>query len=237
VNSYYNALAVQLRKRFSRGFQAHVSWTWAHEIDYKQGTYQDNGSFNAIDAFANVFNGNYKYDKGSGLLDQRHRLTINFVEQPRFTKRSGAFYKFAVNNWQIAGIVFLTAGRPTTAGVTISDTTPFSGAAFTNTLNGFGGSNRPPFWEPTAIYTPPVHRLDARLTKVLPFTERVKTYLNFEAFNATNSQVDTSLNFTAFTMRGGILSPTPGFGIGRATVGFPDGTNARRVQVSGRVVF
>jgi hypothetical protein len=237
VNSYYNALAVQLRKRFSHGFQAQTSWTWAHEIDYKQGTYQDNSGFSSVDSFANTYNGNYKADKGSGLQDQRHRVTINFVEAPTFTHRTGAFYRYAVNNWQLSGIVTLAAGRPTTAGVTISDSTPFAGAAFTSSLNGFGGNNRPPFWEPAAIYTPPVHRLDARISKVLPFTERVKLTLNFEAFNVTNSQVDTSLNFTAFTLRTGVLSPTPGFGTGRASAGFPDGTNARRAQVSARFVF
>jgi len=237
VNSYYNALAVQVRKRFSHGLQANLAWTWAHEIDYKQGTYQDNYGFSTIDSFANLYNGDYKADKGSGLLDQRHRLTIAFVEQPRFTRRDGTFYRYAVNNWQFSGIVTLASGRPTTAGVTVSDSTPFAGAAFTSTLNGFGGSNRPPFWEPAAIYTPPVHRLDARVSKILPFSERVKLALNFEAFNVTNTQVDTSLNFTAFTLRGGVLSPTPGFGLGRASAGFPDGTNARRAQVSARLVF
>ncbi|MFB3830178.1 MAG: carboxypeptidase regulatory-like domain-containing protein, partial [Bryobacteraceae bacterium] len=45
VNSYYNALAVQMRKRYSKGFQASVAYTWAHAIDYKQGTYQDNLGF------------------------------------------------------------------------------------------------------------------------------------------------------------------------------------------------
>src|SRR6185369_8801780 len=120
---------------------------------------------------------------GSGLLDQRHRLTIAFIEQPRFTRRDSAFYKYAVNNWQLSGIVTLASGRPTTAGVTISDATPSAGAAFTSTLNGFGGNNRPPFWEPAAIYTPPVQRLDARLSKILPFSERRKLYLSFEAFN------------------------------------------------------
>jgi hypothetical protein len=237
VNSYYNALAVQLRKRFSHGLQGNVSWTWGHAIDYKQGTYQDNQGFNSIDAFSNLYNGNYKADKGSGLLDQRHRMTIAFTEQPRFTRRTGAFYKYAVNNWQLSGIATLASGRPTTAGITVSDSTPFSGAAFTSTLNGFGGSNRPPFWEPASLYTPPVYRLDARITKVLPFTERLKLGINFEAFNVTNSQRDTSLNFTAYMLRAGVLSPTTGFGVGRASGGFPDGTNARRAQVSARFTF
>jgi hypothetical protein len=237
VNSYYNALAVQMRKRFSRGFQAGLSYTWAHTIDYKQGTYQDNQSFNTIDSYANTWNGDYKADKGSGLLDQRHRMTFNFVAQPKFTKRDGAFYKYAVNNWQLSGIVLLASGRPVTPYITVSDTTPFAGAAFTSTLNGFGGHTRPPFWSVSPIYTPPTYRGDARVTKLIPIGERYRVYLNFEAFNITNSQVDTSLNSQAFTMRGGILSPTVGYGTGRASGGFPDGTNARRAQVSARFIF
>jgi hypothetical protein len=57
-----------------------------------------------------------------------------------------------------------------------------------------------------------VHRADLRLTKVLPLGERRRLYLNFEAFNVTNSPVDTSLNFTAFTERAGVLTHGAGFG-------------------------
>jgi len=237
VNSYYNALVVQLRRRFSSGFQALLSYTWAHAIDYKQGTYQDNQGFSSIDSYANTWNGDYKADKGSSLQDQRHRMTINFVEAPRFTRRERAFYKYAVNNWQLSGIITLAAGRPVTAYLNVSDTTPFSGAAFTGTLNGFGGNTRVPFWSTSPLYTPPAYRADARLSKVLPLKERSKLYLNFEAFNVTNSQRDTSLNGQAFSLRSGILTPTPGLGVGRATAGFPDGTNARRAQVSARFSF
>jgi hypothetical protein len=45
------------------------------------------------------------------------------------------------------------------------------------------------------------------------------------------------LNFTAYMLRAGVLSPTTGFGVGRASGGFPDGTNARRAQVSARFAF
>jgi outer membrane receptor protein involved in Fe transport len=237
VNSYYNALAVQLRKRFSHGYQAGLSYTWAHAIDYKQGTYQDNQGFNTIDSYTNVWNGNYKADKGSSLLDQRHRMTLNFVAAPRITRRDGAFYKYAVNNWQLSGIVTLASGRPVTPYITVSDTTPFAGAAWTSTLNGFGGHTRPPFWSVSPLYTPAGYRGDVRLSKVLPLGERFKAFLNFEAFNLTNSQVDTSLNAQAFTLRGGILTPTVGLGVGRGAGGFPDGTSARRAQVSARFVF
>ncbi|MFB3829223.1 MAG: hypothetical protein ACE15B_20820, partial [Bryobacteraceae bacterium] len=211
--------------------------TWAHAIDYKQGTYQDNLGFTTIDSYANTWNGDYKADKGSGLLDQRHRLVLSFVEAPRFTRRDGPFYKYAVNNWQLSCITTLASGRPTTAYITVSDATPFSGAAFTSTLNGFGGNSRVPFWSTSHLYTPPIYRADARISKLLPFNERYRVYLNFEAFNITNTIRDTSLNGQAFTLRGGVLNPTPALGTGRASNGFPDGTNARRAQVSARFTF
>jgi hypothetical protein len=237
VNSYYNALAVQFRKRLSHGFQAQLSWTWGHAIDYKQGTYQDNSGFTSINSFSNTFNGDYKFDKGSGLLDQRHRLSINFVETPTFVHRDGAFYKYVVNNWQLSGVISIATGRPTNAGITISDSTPFAGAAFTSSLNGFGGNNRPPFWPQAPIYTPSSYRADARLSKILPFSERFRLYLNAEAFNITNTQYDTGQLFTAYVLRSGVLTYQPSFGTGNATAGYPDGTNARRAQVGLRLAF
>ncbi len=237
VNSYYNALAVQVRKRLTRGFQATVAYTWAHAIDYKQGTSQDNLAYGSIDSYANVWNGNYKADKGSGLLDQRHRLVFNFVEQPVFTHRDGKFYTYVVNNWQLSSITTLQSGRPaSTSYITVSGN-PFPGYAFNSTLNGFGGGNRVPFWPTAPLYTPASYRVDARLSKLLPLSERVRVFLNFEAFNVTNTPVDTSLNSQAFTLTSGVLKPTPGYGSGRASGGFPDGTNARRAQVSMRLAF
>jgi hypothetical protein len=235
VNSYYNALVLQLRKRFSKGYQASLSYTWGHAIDYKQGTYQDNYGFSTIDSYANSWNGNYKADKGSSLVDQRHRMVANFVAQPKFVNRDGAMYKYAINNWQFSGIVTLSSGRPVTSYVYVSGS-PYPGFAFYS-ANGFGGNSRVPFWPTAALYTPPAYRADLRLSKILPFTERYRLYLNFEGFNVTNSQVDTGLRGQAYTLAGGTFTPYSTYGQGYQTYGTPDGTNARRFQVSARFTF
>ena len=78
---------------------------------------------------------------------------------------------------------------------------------------------------------------EAAYAHMLPLSERMRLYLNFEAFNVTNTIVDTGLFSQAFSERGGVLSPTPSLGQGNASTGFPDGTNARRAQVSARFVF
>jgi hypothetical protein len=114
---------------------------------------------------------------------------------------------------------------------------PFAGAAFNTSLNGFGGSNRVPFLPINSLDIDQTYRVDARLTKVLPFTERIRAYLNLEAFNVFNTQYNTFVNTEAYRLASGVLTPSSGLGNGNQSQGFPDGTNARRAQVSIRVTF
>jgi hypothetical protein len=235
VKSSYNALAVQMNKRFSRGLQALVSYTWAHAIDDGQGTAADALYYSS--PTLTTYNGNYQFDKGSSALDQRHRLVVSFVEEPVFTHRGTAFYKYVVNHWQFGAIATLASGRPTTAQIRTTDT-PVPGMAYSTSINGFGGSFRVPFWPVNSLYTPPTYRADARISKVIPVSERLRLFLMFEVFNISNTAVDTSINNQAYTEAKRVLTLTPGaFGVGTASAGFPDGTNARRAQLAVRCVF
>ena len=104
-------------------------------------------------------------------------------------------------------------------------------------LNGFGGNSRVPFWPRSSLDIDQVCRTDARLSKILRFRENLKLYLNFEAFNVFNHISDTRVNTAAYQLRGSDLTPVAGPGDGAASEGFPDGTNARRAQLSLRFVF
>jgi outer membrane receptor protein involved in Fe transport len=237
VDSYYNALAITVNKRFSHGLQALASYTWAHEIDDGQ----SNGSGALFFSNANnwTYNGDYRFDKGSGSLDQRHRVVLSFVWAPTFTHRTDAFSRYVVNNWQFASITTLAAGRPNgSLTVRVTDT-PVAGMLSSSSLNGFGGNFRVPFYPVDSLYTPPNYKDDIRISKILPFQDgKYKLYLNGEAFNISNSISYTGLSSQAFTEKGGILTPTPtANGVGTQDGGFPDGTQARRLQVSMRFVF
>jgi hypothetical protein len=235
LKSYYNAFATQVNKRFSRGFEVLLSYTWAHAIDDGQGAGADALFYASPNLTTN--NGNYEFDKGSSLLDQRHRMVFSFVEQPVFTHRNGAFYKYVVNNWQIGAITTLASGRPVAAQIRTTDTA-VAGMAYTSSINGFGGNFRVPFWPVNSLYTPPTYRADARVSKIVPITERVRLYLAFEVFNISNTIVDTTITNQAYTEAKRVLTLTPAaFGSGTASAGFPDGTNARRAQASVRVLF
>ncbi|HXB67682.1 MAG TPA: TonB-dependent receptor [Candidatus Acidoferrales bacterium] len=236
VNSYYNALAIQARKRFSHGFWADVSYTWAHEIDDGQ----SNGSgalfFNSANNW--LYNGNYKADKGSGALDQRHRLAISWIWQPTITHRSGAFFKYVVNNWQLSSSTFMYSGRPTTLTVRVTDT-PVTGMFSNFNLDGSGLNGRAPFLPIDSFYTPQRYKSDARISKIIPFGEKTRLLLNFEVFNISNSWAATGFTSSqAYSEAKGVITATPqNIGIPGSDGGFPDGTQARRAQVGARLVW
>jgi len=240
VNSYYNGLAVQANRRFAHGLQAMLSYTWSHEIDDGQGAGSNALYYNS---FNSVYNGNYTFEKGTGLLDQRQRLVYSFVWQPTFTHRTDAFSRYVLNNWQFAGITTIASGRPVgSASVRLTDT-PVTGMLSSSVLDGFsGGSSRVPFLPVNGIETPAAYRADLRLTKVLPISENLRVALAVEAFNISNSWSPTSMSTQYYTEKNSILTPSPTgtastWGIGTADGGFPDGTQARRLQVSARITF
>jgi len=234
ANSYYNAMAVQLRKRMSRQFEGSLAYTWAHAIDYNQGGGNDNIFFSG--GPRSLFNGDYRQDKSSSSLDQRHRFAGTFIWMPTFSKSNSWMARHLINNWQLSQITTFASAQPQTPTIFVSGS-PFSGGAYNTSLNGFGASTRVPFLPAASLDIDQVYRTDARLTKVLPFSERYQLHLNFEAFNVFNHVSNTSVNGQAFEARAGVLSPTARLGEGSASQGFPDGTNARRAQVSLRFIF
>ena len=242
TNSYYDALAVTFEKRFAKGFQSLASYTWGHEIDENQG-----GGSSAIfysSASSYTYNGDYSFDRGSGLLDQRHRLVYSLIWMPTPVRSGSAALKYLANGWQFSAITTLASGRPTGSPTirVVSAPTLASGANFlsTSTIDGFsGGNSRVPFLPVNSIYTPASYRADIRLTKAIPLaSEKAKLFLNFEVFNVSNSWSPTAMSTQEYTATKGVLQLTPtAYGIGNADGGFPDGTQARRMQVSLRLTF
>jgi hypothetical protein len=243
--SWYNALAVQFEKRFSHGLQAQVNYTWSHAIDDGN---EQGASWNISNTFNNAtFNGNYPLDKGSSTLDQRHRFIVNWLWKPTFTTSTSAFARYFVNGWELSAITTLASAHPVTATMNSASTSAngvFQGVTLANsTINGSGGWTRVPFLPVGTLDIDQIYNVDARITRSLPLGERVKANLLFEAFNVFNTIHNTSVQTAAYSVNaGGILKPvlTNGvsfLGAGSASQGFPDGTNARRMQVGLRFIF
>jgi hypothetical protein len=232
-NTWYNALAVQWRRRQSQWLDGSIAYTWSHALDQNLGFTGDNLFFGSQPR--TVFDGNFSNEKGTSEIDQRHRFVFNTISDLRFGM-TNPFAKFAIDNWQFSQILTLASGPFATPSVFVSGT-PFAGAAFNTTLNGLGGSSRVPFQGRTSIEVGALRRWDFRLSKVFPITERVSTMFLFEVFNATNTPTITSVLTQAFQASAGVLTPTPRLGEGTQSAGFPDGTNARRAQIGLRVIF
>jgi hypothetical protein len=242
-NSYYSGLAVQVQRRVTNGLQGSLAYTWSHAIDNAQGA----GGFSGNNAPGTLFNGNYQAERGPSSLDIRQRLVINWLWSPVFTKQTNVFARFLINNWQLADITTISTGAPVTeslgvtSGLTVAQLASVginSNFAFTgSTINGFGGSGRVPFLGLGTLRLPNTYRTDVRLSKILPFSERRRVTLNFEVFNLTNTIVYTSITNRGYTASGFNIAPATGLGTPTASSGFPDGTNARRAQVSIRIEF
>jgi hypothetical protein len=240
-SSKYNAAVAQIRKRMSHGLSAQASYTYSHAIDNVSGPPLVGGSATT----ANFIPGDYRDDQGDSNFDQRHRVVLNWSWQPTVASDS-AVAKFVLNGWQISGIATLASGLPETPiaitngqqfANSVNNTTAAITMLYVNSLNGSGGWNRVPFEDVNSLRNSAQYVVNARIAKVLPFTERVKGIIMFEAFNVFNNQYSTSLDTIAYTATLGVLKPVPGVGSATAADGYPYGTNARRTQVSLRIVF
>ncbi len=234
--SYYDGLAVQVNKRFSRGFQASASYTWSHAIDLNQSSADNNIFFGSTPT--SYANGDFRSEKGSAASDVRHRFVVSSIWTPKFTKSTGAWARYLVNNWELSQVTTLQSARPVNSTTAVSGNA-FTGALVAGSLNGLGGGfSRVPFQPVDNLDLDRIYRVDARLSKKLPFTERVTGYLQFEAFNVINTPYDTGRRTDEYSLTSGsTLSFIGSYGTGNSTATSPDGTNARRAQLALRVVF
>jgi hypothetical protein len=102
-NSNYNALNVDVRKRFSNHFQFLASYTWSHSIDDSSDLQtlllpQDNRNFGA--------------ERANSLFDQRHRFVFSSVITSPATWRSGDGWHRFLSDFTLAPIFEVSSGRP-----------------------------------------------------------------------------------------------------------------------------
>jgi len=230
--SSYTAGVAQIRKSMWHGLTVDASYTWSQSLDTQSGPLL----FNTVPLSS--YNGNYGSDKGKSNLDQTQRGVVELVWQPRLTRSTSPMARFLLNGWQLSAIATIATGLPETALVQVNGQ-QFAGVTmvYTGSLTGTGGWNRMPLDQVNSLSTGSSHPVNARLTRSLPFTDRFRGELIFEAFNALNSQFNTSVNNVAYVAQTGVLRPVSGVGAGNASWGPLDGTNARRMQVAFRLTF
>jgi len=101
--SSYNALTINLEKRFSNHFQLLSSYTWAHSID--DGTDLQSTLEPADSRFP-------QYEKGNSVNDQRHRWVTSGVFQSSPHVAGQGFKDSFFSNWTLAPLVEVASGLP-----------------------------------------------------------------------------------------------------------------------------
>jgi hypothetical protein len=246
-NSSYHSLQVSANRRFTRGLQFGLAWTWSKAMDYA-----DNNT-ELISTLIDPKIWNYSL---AG-YDRTHVVKISFTyEIPRASSLwHNKVVKGVLDNWQLSGIVTMQSGAPLGIGlgfVNAVDTTGsptdgarvnvaqnpilpkdqrtfarnFNTAAFRGPAVGTEG-NAPRF----VIRGPGLNNWDMSLYKNVPlYRERVKLQLRGEFYNAFNHTQFTNWNTNAtFDAQGNQANAL----FGQATAAAP----ARRIQLALRLSF
>ena len=98
-------------------------------------------------------------------------------------------------------------------------------------------NTRVPFLPVNSIPVDQVSKIDVRLSKYIPISDRYKAAFTFDAFNVFNHRFFTSVNQREYVAVGNVLTYQSNVGQGTASQGFPDGTNARRLQIGLRFTW
>ena len=182
-NSNYNGLGVNLNKRFARGIQFNLSYTWSHALNNAPEPGIASGTEYPQDG------NNRRAEYGNAQTDVRHILNGSAVFRPRFDNR-------ALDNNEFAFFFFARTG------------TTFNILSGTD-LNGDSVNNdRPYFFGRNTGKGPASAQLDVRYGRFLRMPwERVKAEFIAEAANVLNTPVPD--NTDAFINRTWGTGTTP----------------------------
>jgi len=204
-NSNYNSFQATLNKRFSKGLQMLLSYTWSHSIDDYSGSDVSDITVTPGDLV------NQQKNYGNSDFDRRQRFVASYLYNlPDVYRGGSAFGKKLLDSWSLSGIVTLQSGLPfsiygedslfaaTTAdlapGRTVAsaiksgnvadrlneyfDTTAF---AIPSAFGDFGQLGRNIIRGPKQINT------DFSIMKLIPVTESQRVEFRAEFFNLFNN--------------------------------------------------
>jgi hypothetical protein len=191
-NSSYNAMNLELKKRFSSNFQFLASYTWSHSID-------DSSDLQTL--LKPQDNRNFRAERSDSLFDQRHRFVFSGVLiSPAAWRSSSSTWYHLLSDFTVAPILEISSGRPfniitgtdSNGDLQSSNDRPSvaaDGTLFIPTTPFTNGNLRR-----NAGITHGYASLDMRLTRAIRFGERVRVDFIAEGFNLFNRFNEASAN-------------------------------------------
>jgi len=240
ADSNYHSLQLGVNRRFSRGLQSQLSYTWSKCLDNASGT---SGLEGGIPWTAPL---NGSFDHGKCLFDRPQVLRLSGVYALPFKNN------ILVKGWQLSGGFNVQSGSPWNviigfdqAGNGVANQRPnivLSRAdAVTGDILGYG--NRAAFTLPAAgtfgnlqrdsLRAPGIKNLDLSITKETTLHEQTRLQFRAEFFNLPNHANFGVPNANAFVQSvNGTATPNPTFGQITNT-----STAARQVQLALKLLF
>lgn len=198
VNSWYNSMAVTIKRPLDHGLQLLLNYTWAKAIDGSQVS-GVNGTFNGTNPPLDP--NNRKAEYGRSDLDLKNRFVGTLVYAPTFAGISSHALNYLANGWSLSGTATEQTGLPVTAQMSNypSNTTGDGGVtgAEVSWFNSPTGGRAPQVAR-NAFPGPGLRNIDARLSRDFKINERMRMQFLAEAFNLFNQQNRLSVNTTAF---------------------------------------
>ncbi len=206
AQSFYNSLQVNLDRRFSRGLQFGVAYTFSKSIDEGYDRWDQVGN-NGNGASGGPDPDDHKSERGLSDFDTRNRFILNFsYEIPTPAFQSGVAHA-VLGGWQVNGILKLSDGNPFSA-LTRAQRHENGSARFTSRPDQAGSTNNPVlggpdnYFDPSAfvlqergflgnvakntISGPGVNNVDLVLGKNFSFGEQMNLEFRSEFFNIFN---------------------------------------------------
>ena len=211
ANTWYNSMAVTVRRPFANGLEVLMNYTWAKATDTGQ-VGGANGTFYGGDVPSDP--NNIRADNGPSDTDIRSRMTLSFVYQPKIME-SNFWVKHILDDFQFSGTEIASGGQPLFLGVggtiyqgnTSATSYAAQGGIYGGAISSGSGNatnGRPPQVGRGSIYGPGYNDVDLRVSRNVPIYE--KTYMQFsvEAYNLLNHQIVTAVNtgYTTYLAQG-----------------------------------
>ena len=217
--SNYNALAIELNRRFSQGFQVQLGYTLSRSKDDAP---EQNLSTGAIQNLILTDPQNRRLDRGRSFADQRHTLFVSMVLRPHF--RVSKRLAYVLNDNQIGIITRANSGE--TFNIV---------SAFDLNNDGITGLDRPIGIDRNSGTTPPQFNMDLRYSRFLEFSERYRLERFGDFINVFNINSIIAFNQVSVltTPRGELIGEIPDF----RSRGQSTSQDSRQFQVGIKLYF
>ena len=175
ANSNYNALVLQINRRFAKHFQTLFSYTWSKVIDDAPdatSVVDGSGGDEAKQAQQSL---NLNDDRAVGNADVPHRFVASGVWDLDYFSGAPKVARLLAGGWQLSGILQSASNQPFSV---------VAGADLNNDSNR--NSDRAPGFGRNTFRKGKFVSLDLRATKTFTFKEKYKLLFIGEFFNAFN---------------------------------------------------